>query len=110
MGGTHQQHCLSLCLLYDSLNCMLKVHTPVTTLYPIVSRDSPALIPVLLVPMMNATGNVGMDVLAGGGRVVIAVFTLLVMIMTHVVERTSIKHVVYYQLASVVTVLSHASL
>ena len=44
--------------------------------------------------MMNAMGSVGMDVIAGSGRVVIAVSILGALIMTNVAERNSSKHVV----------------
>ena len=98
MGGTHQQHCLSLCLLFDSLNCILKVHTSVTILYPIVSRDSSAIIPVLPVPIMTAMGCVGMGVIAGRGCVVIAVSTLVVIITTYVADRASVVQAVYFHI------------
>ena len=60
--------------------------------------------------MMNAMGSVGMDVLAGSCCVVTAVFILGVMIMTHVAERNSFKHVVYYHMTSAVVAIIHVNL
>ena len=59
--------------------------------------------------MMNAMGSVGMDVLAGGGCVVTAVFILGVMIMTRVAESSSFKHVVYFHMTSDVIAIFHAN-
>ena len=59
--------------------------------------------------MTIAMDNVGMDVIAGSGCVVIAVSILDVMNTIHVVESNSFKYVVYCHFASVVIATIHAS-
>ena len=60
--------------------------------------------------MMNAMGNVGMNVIAGSGCVVIAVIILGVMITTHVAESNSFRYVVYCHLALAVIATIHVNL
>ena len=60
--------------------------------------------------MTNAMGNVGINVIAGSGHVVIVVIILGVMITTHAAESNSFRYVVYCHLASAVIATIHANL